>query len=663
MAFQSYHGRHVIIISQSYLYRNLHERTRRLQHQHHQQQWQSPPRNQQQKTKSSSQLSYSPYSMTPRGLGRFSGSNPRRHTKLVMTTTSSTDSINDISYDDVVTNHSNDEMPNVEPFFSGILRDYKKRLPYFWNTDFTDGFNIQCLAATFFLFFACLAPAVGFGTLYDKATSGAIGTVEVISSTAGCGIIYALFSAQPCTILASTGPVLAFVAALAFLAKNIGIPFLPLYAWTGFWTAGLLLLSAITSASNMVKYLTKFTDEIFSFLISAIFVMNAFTDIGKVFTTTSTTFTKALLTLVTASTTFLVAYTLKKLRQSIYFTKSIRTTISSFAPTVGILSGAFFARWAVWKQGIAMAALPTLKMPNVFGTTTGRSWMIPIFDLPVWARWAAFLPAIMAAILLYFDQNITVRLVNNPKWKMKKGRRPNNIIDGMHADMLVISILVFIQSLIGLPWLIASTVHSVAHVQALANYDRNEQISSSTEQRLTGTAIHTLMGCCVLFTKPRLLLSQLSLPVFTGLFLYLGKLDSVIRCTLQRQFWNSTYRIWDGHHSYHYLLFFKKILFRLSLVGVTGLSGIEMWQRLTGIVQDKNLEESKRRWTDTVPQRIVNRYTAIQLLCLILMYGVKESKHVGVLFPVVIAALAPIRFALEKTNIIPKRYIDILDED
>lgn len=115
----------------------------------------------------------------------------------------------------------------------------------------------QCLAATLFLFFACLAPAVGFGGLFATATGGAIGTIEMVSSTAVCGLVYALFSAQPLTIIGSTGPVLAFVACLAQLGKAMNLPFLPLYGWTGLWTAGILFLSSVSSASNLVKYLTR----------------------------------------------------------------------------------------------------------------------------------------------------------------------------------------------------------------------------------------------------------------------------------------------------------------------------------------------------------------------------------------------------------------------
>ena len=146
-----------------------------------------------------------------------------------------------------------------------------------------------------FLFFACLAPAIGFGSLFGIATGGAIGTMEMVSSTALCGVIYALTAAQPLTIIGSTGPVLAFVATLVPLAERFNLPFLPLYAWTGLWTAAILFVSSITSASNLVRYLTRFTDEIFSTLISTIFVVEAFSDVAGTFSNPASTFTKVCL--------------------------------------------------------------------------------------------------------------------------------------------------------------------------------------------------------------------------------------------------------------------------------------------------------------------------------------------------------------------------------
>lgn len=503
--------------------------------------------------------------------------------------------------------------PMFESLGKGVAKDYKKRLPLL-KSDITDGLNTQCLAATLFLFFACLAPAVGFGGLFGAATNGAIGTIEMISSTALCGLVYSLFSAQPLTIIGSTGPVLSFVACLAQLAKATDLPFLPLYAWTGLWTAGILFTSAVTSASNLVKYLTRFTDEIFSVLISAIFVIKAVSDIGGTFLTPGSPFVKALLTLTVAASTYVTATVLKGLRNTVYFNKTIRTNVSNFAPTIGVVFGSLIARSARLAHG-AEALLPSLAIPAQFATTSGRPWLVPLMDLPVWARWGALLPAMMATVLLFLDQNITVRLVNNPRWKMKKGRREGNVLDGMHADMLVISLLTAGTSLIGLPWLVAATVRSISHVRSLSKYDEKGEIKGTIEQRLTGFSIHALIGSCVLFNKPRMLLTQVPKPVLMGLFMYLG---------------------------------------------ISALPGNEMWERIKGLFKETKLTK-KERWS-SIPTNVVNTFTLIQVACLAAVFYV-ETSPAGVLFPIVIAMLAPLRFGLEKFGFMKKEDIDLLDEE
>lgn len=322
------------------------------------------------------------------------------------------------------------------------------------------------------------------------------------------------------------------------------------------------------------------------------------------------------MTLVCATSTYSIATILKKLRRSVYFTKRIRNTISNFAPTIGVVTATLIARWARVTQGAQLAQLPSLSMPMIFGTTTGRPWLVPIFDLPVWARWCSVLPALMATVLLFLDQNITVRLVNNPRWKMTKGRRKGDVLDGMHADMLVVSILTALQSVLGIPWLVAATVRSLSHVGALSLFDNNGKVVGTIEQRVTGVAIHALIGCCVLFKQPRLLLAQVPLPVLMGLFMYLG---------------------------------------------TSALPGNEMWERTIGLLKDPTVAP-KERWTGKVPKNITNLFTLIQIACLAAMFWVKESS-IGVLFPIVIALLAPLRFGLERSGIIQKKYIEILDEE
>jgi len=68
---------------------------------------------------------------------------------------------------------------------------------------------------------------------------------------------------------------------------------------------------------------------------------------------------------------------------------------------------------------------------------------------------------------------------------MTKGRRKNNVIDGMHGDMLVVAILTAIQSFFGIPWLVAATVRSLSHVGALSKFDKNGNVEGTIEQRVT----------------------------------------------------------------------------------------------------------------------------------------------------------------------------------
>ena len=82
----------------------------------------------------------------------------------------------------------------------GIIGDIRRRAPHYVS-DYTAGFHPKVLASTLFLFFACLANAIAFGALTGAVTGNEIGTVEMIAATAVGGIVFAIFSGQPLTIL------------------------------------------------------------------------------------------------------------------------------------------------------------------------------------------------------------------------------------------------------------------------------------------------------------------------------------------------------------------------------------------------------------------------------------------------------------------------------
>ena len=233
------------------------------------------------------------------------------------------------------------------------------------------------------------------------ATGGAISTTEMLLATALCGASYALTAGQPLVIIGSTGPALAFTALIYGLSQRLGLAFLPFYGWVGLWTAAILGLGALFSASNVVETFTRFTDDTFSALISLIYLAEAVKATAAPFFSPAATCADACLGLVVTATVYATATALHFVRASSLFTKRVRSTLADFAPTVGLLVGACASLAATARWGIQ---LPSLAVPTPFGTTSGRPWLAALAATPVWARWAAAVPAAMNSVLLFMDQ-------------------------------------------------------------------------------------------------------------------------------------------------------------------------------------------------------------------------------------------------------------------
>merc|ERR1719183_2460048 len=72
-----------------------------------------------------------------------------------------------------------------------------------------------------------------------------------------------------------TGPVLAFTTVLYHVSLDIDVPFLTFRAWIGVWICLYMVLAAVFDLNRFVHLATRFTDDIFSLLISVIFIVNA----------------------------------------------------------------------------------------------------------------------------------------------------------------------------------------------------------------------------------------------------------------------------------------------------------------------------------------------------------------------------------------------------
>lgn len=500
---------------------------------------------------------------------------------------------------------SDDGLRRTGRFAGGLANDVARRFPNYVD-DFKQGLHSKVLGSTLFLYFACLANAIAFGALTGFLTDGQIGTTEMMVATAVGGITFALFSGQPLTILGGTGPIVIFTALLYTTTQDLGLEFLPVYAWVGVWSGVLLILLAVTDASALMRFFTRFTDEIFAALIAVIFIVEAITDISAGFTDPDTPYDAALLGLVLAIGTFVVARTLQWFRNSAYLRWWVRDFLADFGPAISIVAMTLVA--------IAMNEVPRshAQVPETFGTTTGRPWMVDMFAVPTWIIFASIIPAILAVVLLFLDQNITTRLVNAKHHKLKKG-------SGYHLDLMIVGVIVLGGSLFGLPWIVAATVHSLNHVRSLASHrvveeggSAREEIVSVRENRVSPLLVHVGIGASLLFLP---LVSQIPMSVLFGLFLFMG---------------------------------------------FATLAGNEFFERVRMWAMDPRLYPKSHHFMGKVPISVVHKFTAIQVACLAALWALKSSA-LGLLFPVLIAMLVPIRRALPK--FFDREHLAALDEE
>lgn len=495
-------------------------------------------------------------------------------------------------------------------FAGGLRRDIRRRLvPYYksdWTDAFTDGNFQQTSACIVYLFFACLSPAITFGAMYEYDTAFNLGVPETLLASAIAGIIYALLSGQPLCILGGTGPNLAYTIGFYKVCLMLDVDFLTARVWQGLWCSLFTVILALTDASALMQYCTRFTEDIFAALISVIFIVGALEQIGKAFSTKDTA--SALLTACLAFGTYYFAFLLRDFKKTRWLTAGLRQCISNFSVSIAIVTFSALAR-AFTNVGIDMLEAPDQLEPSFHVGAKPRPWFINPFGneglnpegvirpLPTWAIFAAIIPGLGMGLLNYLDQNLTTLLINRPSSARKKPA-------GYHLDMMVLGAVIYpVVSILGLPFPCAATVRSVAHQNALTTFEDRAIPGAGTqkvatkviETRWTAFAIHILMA---LATTMGPVLRYIPNGVLFGVFLYMG-----VSSMPGNQFFDRFY-LWGTFNSSDY---------------------------------------PQYSYVARLPIRRVHLFTAIQMVCFIMLYILKDNKDTSVGFPFFIASLIVFR--------------------
>ncbi|XP_069037649.1 electrogenic sodium bicarbonate cotransporter 4 isoform X1 [Lepisosteus oculatus] len=550
-------------------------------------------------------------------------------------------------------------------FCGGLFLDIKRKLPWF-PSDLYEGFHIQSISTILFIYLGCITNAITFGGLLGDATDNYQGVMESFLGTAMAGTVFCFFGGQPLIILSSTGPILIFEKLLFDFSKGNDIDYLEFRLWIGLHSCLQCFVLVATDASFIIKYITRFTEEGFSTLISFIFIYDAikkmigafkYYPINSDFKSDYVTLYKcecmapdpvatmtfnvsalvapnntnisvynpvnvtaldwsqlskkeclkyggslvgktckyvpdlALMSFILFFGTYTMTVTLKKFKSSRYFPTKLRSLISDFSIVLSILVFCMVDYWLALDT-------PKLHVPTeIKPTRPGRGWIVlPFGKNPWWVYLASFLPALLVTILIFMDQQISAVIVNRKEHKLKKG-------GGYHLDLFWVGILMAVCSFMGLPWYVAATVISIAHIDSLKMETESSapgeqpQFLGVREQRLTGIMVFVLTGVSI-FMAP--ILQYIPMPVLYGVFLYMG---------------------------------------------VASLNGIQFWDRCKLYLMPAK-HQPDYIYLRHVPLRRVHLFTVVQVICLAVLWVLK-STVAAIIFPVMILALIVVRKMLD----------------
>ncbi|ESP04405.1 hypothetical protein LOTGIDRAFT_136234, partial [Lottia gigantea] len=529
-------------------------------------------------------------------------------------------------------------------FLKGLRADLKRRLPHYWS-DYKDGVvgprTIQkTISTTFFLYFACVLPCIAFGVLNAYNTHNILTVEKVLYAQTFGGLVFAVFGGTPQIVLLTTAPLALYTKIIYSICEDFDINFQAMFTCVGLWNSFFLIIYSFFDLSILMQFSTRSSEEIFALFISIAFAVDAFKNtalsksslffyiiyhtlildfednyytpacsgvsdvinntVGMVTNTSANSSDTAtdvcgrdisMLYLFLLLGTLWVGVVLFNFTKTPYLNSAKRELLADYSLPVSVVIMSFFGAY-VFRE---------VNMGKAFDATrqTGIFQLIDLSSLSVGAIFGAMGLGFCLSLLFFMDQNISAALVNAPQNKMKKGT-------AYHWDLLVISLVNGLHSIICFPWVHAALPHSPLHVRALADVEeRVDQghiysiIVRVRETRLTAIFSHILIGCSLFFMQ---VLAYIPTPVLYGLFLY---------------------------------------------VAVTSLYGNQFFERVQ-LFFTEQAAYPPNHYIRRVPQRKMHTFTLIQLVQLLVLcgFGFAPYPYLKMFFPVLIFALIPIRHKL-----------------
>ncbi|QCE14482.1 boron transporter 1-like isoform X1 [Vigna unguiculata] len=578
--------------------------------------------------------------------------------------------------------------------FRGIKNDLKARITCYrqdWSSGFQAG--VRILAPTTYIFFASAIPVISFGEQLERNTDGTLTAVQTLASTALCGVIHSIIGGQPLLILGVAEPTVlmyTFMYNFAKDRKDLGHKlFLPWTGWVCVWTALLLFLLAILGACSIINRFTRVAGELFGLLIAMLFMQQAIKGLVEEFGVpknqregtnqialqSSWLFGNGMFALVLSFGLLFTGLQSRKARSWRYGTGWLRGFIADYGVPLMVL---------VWT---AVSYIPVnevprgiprrLFSPNPWSPGAYSNWTVvkEMLNVPILYIIGAFIPATMIAVLYYFDHSVASQLAQQKEFNLRK---PSSY----HYDLLLLGFLTILCGLIGIPPSNGVIPQSPMHTKSLATLKhqllRNKLISTARKSMRRNVnlsqlyqnmkeAYDEMQTPLVPQMPPTLGLKELKestielasshgyidAPVDEVVFDVNKDVDDLLPVEVKEQRLSNLLQALMVAACVAAMPLLKKIPTSVlwgyfAFMAIESLPGNQFWERILYLFTPpsrryKLLEEYHATFVETVPFKTVAMFTVFQTVYLLLCFGLTWIPIAGVLFPLLIMLLVPVR--------------------
>ncbi|XP_009376187.2 probable boron transporter 2 [Pyrus x bretschneideri] len=575
----------------------------------------------------------------------------------------------------------------------GIKNDLRGRLKCYkedWTGGFKAGFRI--LAPTTYIFFASAIPVISFGEQLDRSTDGVLTAVQTLVSTAVCGIIHSIVGGQPLLILGVAEPtVIMYTFMFNFAKERTGLGrklFLAWCAWVCVWTAGLLFLLAILGACSIINRFTRVAGELFGLLIAMLFMQQAIKGLVDEFRLPeradasllqfipSWRFANGMFALVLSFGLLLTALKSRKARSWRYGTGWLRSFVADYGVPLMVLvwTGVSYIPTSSVPHGIPRR----LFSPNPWSPGAYDNWTVikDMLNVPVLYIIGAFIPATMIAVLYYFDHSVASQLSQQKEFNLRK---PSSY----HYDLLLLGFLTLMCGLLGIPPSNGVIPQSPMHTKSLATLKhqllRNRLVATARRSMRKNASLGQLYGnmqdAYQQMQTPLVyqeassrglnelkestiqaassMGNYIDAPVDGTVFDIEKEIDDLLPVEVKEQRLSNLLQAVLVVGCVAAMPIIKRIPTSVlwgyfAFMAIENLPGNQFWERILFLFtapsrRFKVLEDNHATFVETVPFKSIAKFTVFQTLYLLVCFGLTWVPIAGVMFPMMIMLLVPVR--------------------